>query len=84
MSRLRRTGSGDPLPPSPYPSGCRCCGVSVDMLRRRVAAGHLPACRFRERHIRVRSEDLDRLFRPSPAGDWPCAVKPQRVLTLRA
>ena len=28
----------------------------------------LPASRFGERHIRVRSEDLERLFRPIPAG----------------
>lgn len=43
-------------------------GVSVDTLRRRIAAGRLPASRFGERLIRVRSEDLDRLFRPIPTG----------------
>ncbi len=44
-------------------------GVSVDTLRRRIAAGRLPASRFGERLIRVRAEDLDRLFRPIPTGD---------------
>lgn len=53
-------------------------GVSVDTLRRRIAAGRLPASRFGERLIRVRAEDLDRLFRPIPTGDWPCAVGPAR------
>jgi len=44
--------------------------VSVDTLRRRIAAGKLPASRFGERLIRVRVEDLDRLFRPIPIGRW--------------
>lgn len=41
-------------------------GVSVDTLRRRIAAGKLPASRFGERLIRVRVEDLDHMFRPIP------------------
>ncbi len=41
-------------------------GVSVDTLRRRIAHGHLPASRFGRRLIRVRVEDLERLFRPIP------------------
>lgn len=41
-------------------------GVSVDTLRRRIAHGHLPASRFGGRLIRVRIEDLERLFRPIP------------------
>lgn len=45
-------------------------GVSVDTLRRRVAAGELPASRFGERLIRIRVDDLDRMFRPIPIGRW--------------
>lgn len=41
-------------------------GVSVDTLRRRIRHGQLPASRFGQRLIRVRTEDLDRLFRPIP------------------
>jgi len=44
-------------------------GVSVDTLRRRISAGKLPAARFGVRLIRVRVEDLDRLYRPIPIGD---------------
>lgn len=44
-------------------------GVSVDTLRRRIAAGRLPASRFGERLIRVRAEDLDQLYRPIPVGN---------------
>ncbi len=54
-------------------------GVSVDTLRRRIAAGRLPACRFGERLIRVRAEDLDRLFRPIPIGDLPLRRQPYRA-----
>ena len=43
--------------------------VSVDTLRRRIRAGKLPASRFGVRLIRVRIEDLDRLFRRIPIGD---------------
>jgi excisionase family DNA binding protein len=41
-------------------------GVSVDTLRRRISTGKLPASRFGVRLIRVRIEDLDRLYRPIP------------------
>jgi len=41
-------------------------GVSVDTLRRRISHGQLPASRFGSRLIRVRTSDLDRLFRPIP------------------
>ena len=44
-------------------------GVSVDTLRRRIRAGKLPASRFGVRLIRVRIEDLDRLYRHIPIGD---------------
>ncbi len=43
-------------------------GVSVDTLRRRIAAGRLPASRFGECLIRIRSEDLERLFGAIPIG----------------
>ena len=41
-------------------------GVSVDTLRRRIRHGELPASRFGQRLIRVRAQDLDKLFRPIP------------------
>ena len=44
-------------------------GVSVDTLRRRISAGKLPASRFGVRLIRVRIEDLDRMYRRIPIGD---------------
>ena len=44
-------------------------GVSVDTLRRRISAGKLPASRFGARLIRVRVQDLERLYRPNPIGD---------------
>lgn len=44
-------------------------GVSVDTLRRRIAAGRLPASRFGVRLIRVRSADVERLFRAIPIGN---------------
>ena len=44
-------------------------GVSVDTLRRRIREGKLAASRFGVRLIRVRAEDLDRLYRPVPTGD---------------
>ena len=43
--------------------------VGHDTLRRRIAAAKLPASRFGVRLIRVRIEDLDRLYRPIPNGD---------------
>ena len=53
-------------------------GVSVDTLRRRIAAGRLPASRFGERLVRVRSEDLDRLSRPiAHAGGRDLALMPR-------
>ena len=39
-------------------------GVSVDTIRRRIAAGVLPAFRCGARLIRVRAADLDSVFRP--------------------
>ena len=39
-------------------------GVSHDTIRRRIAAGQLPASRCGGRIIRVRIADLDGLFRP--------------------
>ena len=53
-------------------------GVSVDTLRRRIASGELPASRFGERLIRVRSEDLDRLYRPIPVGQLPAQRRRRR------
>jgi excisionase family DNA binding protein len=44
-------------------------GVSVDTLRRRIREGKLPASRFGVRLIRVRAENLDRLYRRVPIGD---------------
>ncbi len=44
-------------------------GVSVDTLRRRIREGKLPASRFGVRLIRVRAEDLERLYRRVPIGD---------------
>ena len=44
-------------------------GVSVDTLRRRISAGKLPASRFGVRLIRVRAEDVDRLYRRVSIGD---------------
>jgi len=39
-------------------------GVSHDTIRRRIAAGQLPASRCGGRIIRVRIADLEGLFRP--------------------
>jgi excisionase family DNA binding protein len=41
-------------------------GVSADTIRRRVASGDLPAFRCGRRIIRVRAEDLTRLFHKIP------------------
>lgn len=43
-------------------------GVSVDLLRHRIATGQLPAVHAGRRLIRVRIEDLKRMFRPIPAA----------------
>ena len=42
--------------------------VSVDTLRRRVAARELPASRMGRRLIRVRVADLERVLRPIPTA----------------
>jgi len=44
-------------------------GISVDTLRRSISSGKLPASRLGRRLIRVRITDLERLYRPIPAGD---------------
>lgn len=41
-------------------------GISVHTLRRRIAAGELPAFRTGKRIIRVRVTDLDRMLRRIP------------------
>jgi len=41
--------------------------VSVDLLRQRIAAGELPAVHAGRRLIRVRLDDLKRVFRPVPS-----------------
>lgn len=46
-------------------------GVSVDTLRRRIRHGQLPASRFGKRLIRVRTQDLDRLFHTIPTVRTP-------------
>lgn len=43
-------------------------GISVDTIRRRIAAGKLPASRCGGRLIRVRVADLDLLFQPLNAA----------------
>jgi excisionase family DNA binding protein len=46
-------------------------GISVHTLRRRIAAGELPAYRTGRRIIRIRIEDLERLLKRVPcAGQW--------------
>lgn len=46
-------------------------GVSVHTLRRRIAAGELPAFRTGRRIIRVRISDLERLLRRVPStSSW--------------
>lgn len=42
--------------------------VSVDLLRHRIATGELPAVHAGRRLIRVRLDDLKRMFRPLPAA----------------
>ena len=44
-------------------------GVSVDTLHRRIREGRLSASRFGVRLMRVRGEDVDRLYRRVPIGD---------------
>lgn len=43
-------------------------GLSTRTLRRRIAAGDLPAYRSGRRIIRVRTTDLDRIFRRVPTA----------------
>jgi len=43
-------------------------GVSVDLLRQRILTGELPAVHTGRRLIRVRLEDLKRVFRPVPSA----------------
>jgi len=43
-------------------------GVSTDTIRRRIVTGQLPASRCGGRIIRVRIDDLERLFRPLTAA----------------
>lgn len=51
-------------------------GVSVDTLRRRIRHGQLRASRFGQRLIRVRTTDLDQLFRTIPTARSP--LRPSR------
>jgi len=44
-------------------------GISVHTLRRRIAAGKLPAFRSGRRIIRVRVSDLERLLRRVPSAE---------------
>ena len=44
-------------------------GISVHTLRRRIAAGELPAFRTGKRIIRVRVSDLEKLLRRVPSVD---------------
>lgn len=43
-------------------------GISVHTLRRRIAAGELPAFRTGRRIIRVRVTDLERMLRRVPSA----------------
>lgn len=46
-------------------------GISVHTLRRRIAAGELPAFRTGRRIIRVRASDLEKLLHRVPSvGNW--------------
>ena len=42
--------------------------VSIKTLRRRIAAGQLPAYRYGPRIVRVDPHDVDKLMRPIPAA----------------
>ena len=44
-------------------------GISVHTLRRRIAAGELPAFRTGRRIIRVRVSDLEKLLRRVPSAE---------------
>lgn len=43
-------------------------GLSIKTIRRRIAAGDLPAYRSGRRLIRVKASDLDRLLRRIPTA----------------
>jgi excisionase family DNA binding protein len=43
-------------------------GISVHTLRRRIAAGELPAFRSGRRIIRIRVSDLDRIMKRVPSA----------------
>lgn len=43
-------------------------GISVHTLRRRIAAGELPALRTGRRIIRVRMSDLERMLKRAPSA----------------
>ncbi len=62
--------------------GALILGVSVDTLRRRISTGALPAFRSGQRLIRVRLDDLERVFQPIPsATTWQ--RQPARRTTRR-
>jgi hypothetical protein len=50
-------------------------GVSVDLLRQRITSGELPAVHAGRRLIRVRLEDLKRVFRPVPSAGRPRRIR---------
>lgn len=50
------------------PQAAALLGLSVRTLRRRIAAGDLPAYRSGRSILRVRSTDLDQLFKRVPAA----------------
>lgn len=63
--------SAIPTPQPEYVSLQRAAAmydVSVDLLRERISLGQLPAVRAGRRLIRVRLDDLRKVFRPIPAG----------------
>ncbi len=49
-------------------------GISVHTLRRRIAAGELPAFRSGRRIIRIRRSDVERLLRPIPVWNLTWAI----------
>ena len=61
-----------PHPEAQYVSlrdAAKIYGVSVETLRRRISEGVLPAVKSGYKLIRVRLDDLDRVFRPMPTVD---------------
>lgn len=49
-------------------SAAEMLGISVHTLRRRIAAGDLPAFRSGRRIIRIRVSDLDKILKPVPSA----------------